>query len=124
MGMGTTSQSLGGTQSALGTTGPPRAAYASNTSSAGGLNTSGGFGQNQYGTSQSQFSLIDDTTARGRQQAKVRRLIDQGKRMAEHERQQKAKFERDVKMNKITADGKKVPKQKSSQNPQQSKVDY
>ena len=79
----------------------------------GGIGQSGGFGQNQYATSQSQFSHIDETTARGRQQAKVRRLIDQGKRLAEHERVKKEKYDLDLRMNKISADGKKLPKLKS-----------
>ena len=87
-----------GTQGGMGaTSGAPRQAYMSNQSSTQGFGATSGFGQNQYATSQSQYSHFDETTTRGRQQAKVRRLIEQGKRLAEHERVTKERQEREAK---------------------------
>ena len=76
----------------------------SNQSSTQGFGATSGFGQNQYATSQSQYSHFDETTTRGRQQAKVRRLIEQGKRVAEREKiteeQRKAKTKQQEKNGK------------------------
>ena len=104
MGMGGTS----GMASTSSIKAPPQT-YMSNTNTSQGFGASG-YG-NQYGASQSQFSHIDETTTRGRQQAKVRRLIEQGKRLAEYERKKKEEAELNLKLKpKVSADGKKKGK--------------
>ena len=123
MGMGATGSTAGlgqtggaGQRSMYGTSGggmgatsggPPRQAYMSAESSTQGFGATSGFGQNQYATSQSAYSHIDETTARGRQQAKVRRLIEQGKRLAAHEKNMKEKAEKEAKFKpEVTSGGK------------------